>query len=121
MTRIYLGNLSPKLNEYSLIELCSPLGKIIKLDYLFYKFGPKLNQPKEFCFIQFETNQETNYAILYLNNRLVQGKRLVASLAIEQQSSSLSGGKSSHPHPHRSDTIKPTTISLIKGKGVTGA
>ena len=54
-TRLYLGNLSATVDEYSLIQLCAKWGKVSKLDYLYHKTGIQRGKPRGFAFVEFST------------------------------------------------------------------
>lgn len=51
--RLYVGNLSPTVDEFTLIQIFSKYGKITKLDFMFHKTGVLKGKPRGFAFIQF--------------------------------------------------------------------
>lgn len=53
--RLFVGNLSESLDEYSLIQFLSRHGKIAKFDYLFHKAGPKKGRPRGYAFVEYAT------------------------------------------------------------------
>ncbi|KAK4055409.1 hypothetical protein OIO90_003247 [Microbotryomycetes sp. JL221] len=127
-TRLYIGNLSSSVDEYSLMQLCSRQGKITKLDFLFHKTGPLKGKPRGYAFVEFATVQEAQQAKLNLHDKLVRGKKINVTQASEQQFNddqrlgSSTGSKSFHHHHHsNNEPMRPTTISLLKGQGVSNA
>ncbi|TFY67947.1 hypothetical protein EVG20_g3743 [Dentipellis fragilis] len=51
--RLYVGNLHPSVDEYTLIQLFSKFGKLSHLDYLFHKSGPLKGKPRGYAFVEF--------------------------------------------------------------------
>ncbi|KAH6904312.1 hypothetical protein BKA70DRAFT_1432527 [Coprinopsis sp. MPI-PUGE-AT-0042] len=45
--RLYVGNLHPTVDEYSLLHVFSKFGKVTKLDFLFHKSGPMKGKPRD--------------------------------------------------------------------------
>ncbi|KAK4048125.1 hypothetical protein OIV83_004995 [Microbotryomycetes sp. JL201] len=88
-TRLYIGNLSPSVDEYSLMQLCSRHGKITKLDFLFHKTGPLKGKPRGYAFVEFESVQEAQQARNNLHDKLVRGRKINVMQASEQVSQQL--------------------------------
>lgn len=59
--RLYVGNLHPTVDEYTLLQLFSRFGKITKLDFLFHKTGVLKGKPRGYAFIEYgdEARQPT--------------------------------------------------------------
>ncbi|GAA5921018.1 hypothetical protein JCM3775_004052 [Rhodotorula graminis] len=118
--RLYVGNLSTSVDEYSLMQLCSKLGRIAKLDYLFHKTGPQKGKPRGYAFVEYSSAEEAKRAQQTLHDRLFRGRKMMVSFASEQQEVAPTG--TTRPRgPVSNDAQKPTAISLLKGGGVTKA
>ncbi|KAM0790970.1 hypothetical protein ACM66B_004274 [Microbotryomycetes sp. NB124-2] len=131
-TRLYVGNLAPSVDEYSLMQLCSRHGKITKLDFLFHKTGALKGKPRGYAFVEFETVQEAQQARNNLHDKLVRGRKLNVMQASEQQtdertySSGIGASRTGSSggggyHGRHAEPLRPTTISLLKGQGVANA
>ncbi|GAA5976360.1 hypothetical protein JCM5350_001432 [Sporobolomyces pararoseus] len=121
--RLYIGNLSTSVDEYSLMQICSKYGKISKLDYLFHKSGPQKGKPRGYAFIDYSTKEESLKAMNTLHDKVLRGRKLIVSLASEQDSKDSSalaggGGNKKRKSVAQSEVNRPTTISLLKGQGV---
>ena len=51
--RLYVGNLSPTVDEFTLIQVFQKYGKITKLDFMFHKSGVLKGKPRGFAFIEY--------------------------------------------------------------------
>src|ERR1700733_5415524 len=51
--RLYVGNLHPTVDEYTLLTLFSKFGSITSLDFLFHKTGPSRGKPRGYAFVEF--------------------------------------------------------------------
>ncbi|GAA5824868.1 hypothetical protein JCM11251_005374 [Rhodosporidiobolus azoricus] len=119
--RLYLGNLSTSCDEYLLMQVCARHGKIAKLDYLFHKTGPQKGKPRGYAFVEYSTKEEAKRALEALHDKVVRGRKMVVSLASEQQQDPTPSGSKKSRAPAASDLHKPTAISLLKGGGVAKA
>ncbi|BGO94982.1 hypothetical protein NBRC10512_006832 [Rhodotorula toruloides] len=115
--RLYIGNLATSVDEYSLMQVCAKYGKIAKLDYLFHKTGPNKGKPRGYAFVEYSMREEAQRAMQALHDKLFRGRKMVVSLASEQQDTTFLGTKKPRG-PMSSDAHKPTAISLLKGTGV---
>ncbi|KAI5478608.1 single-stranded nucleic acid binding protein [Pseudohyphozyma bogoriensis] len=95
-TRLYIGNLSASVDEYTLMQVCAKHGKIAKLDYLFHKTGPSKGKPRGYAFVEYATKENPEDVRQY-------------------------GSASGKGRGRVADTARPTSISLLKGQGVAGA
>jgi RNA recognition motif-containing protein len=57
--RLYIGNLHPTVDEYTLLTLFTKYGTITSLDYLFHKTGPMRGKPRGFAFVEFADQSTT--------------------------------------------------------------
>ncbi|KAG0163589.1 hypothetical protein DFQ28_011476 [Apophysomyces sp. BC1034] len=79
--RLYIGNLESTVDEYAIVKLFEPYGKITFLDYMFHWNGPKKGQPRGYCFLEYDRKEEALEAISALHGRIVKGRPLVVSFA----------------------------------------
>ncbi|GAA6009656.1 hypothetical protein JCM10207_004144 [Rhodosporidiobolus poonsookiae] len=114
--RLYLGNLSTSTDEYLLMQVCAKHGKIAKLDYLFHKTGPQKGKPRGYAFVEYSSKEEAQRALQALNDKVLRGRKMVVSLASEQQPDERAPmGTKKGRAPAQNDAHKPTAISLLKG------
>ncbi|GAA6030866.1 hypothetical protein JCM8097_008914 [Rhodosporidiobolus ruineniae] len=119
--RLYVGNLSQTVDEYLLMQVCAKHGKISKLDYLFHKTGPQKGKPRGYAFVEYSTKEEAQRALQAMKDKVLRGRKMVVSLASEQQEQQTPLGTKKGRAPAQSDLHKPTAISLLKGGGVAKA
>ncbi|RUS30649.1 hypothetical protein BC938DRAFT_479114 [Jimgerdemannia flammicorona] len=55
--RLYVGNLDPTIDEYAVVKLFEPFGKITYLDFMFHWHGTKRGQPRGYCFLEYSTKE----------------------------------------------------------------
>ncbi|KAG0324926.1 hypothetical protein BGZ99_001285 [Dissophora globulifera] len=79
--RIYVGNLDPTIDEYTVLKLFSPFGKITKLDFMFHWHGPKKGTPRGYCFLEFESASQAAAAVAQMNRKAIKMRPLSVSLA----------------------------------------
>ncbi|PIL27421.1 hypothetical protein GSI_10569 [Ganoderma sinense ZZ0214-1] len=117
--RLYVGNLHPSVDEYSLLQAFSKFGKISKLDYLFHKSGPLKGKPRGYAFVEFSNKEDADKALSHANNKLLRGRKLVVTYANQAPLDSASGLPGAGMKYRRaiSDVGKPTTLSLLKSAG----
>ncbi|WWC72043.1 uncharacterized protein I206_106003 [Kwoniella pini CBS 10737] len=109
--RLYVGNLSPTIDEFTLIQIFSKYGKITKLDFMFHKTGVLKGKPRGFAFIQFSDKDDALKAMIKLHDRLLRGRKLVVTYASSAPPENL-------PLPIKgrrpTEAAKTTTLSLLK-------
>lgn len=93
------------------MQVCSKVGKIAKLDYLFHKSGPLRGKPRGYAFVEYATvavssppvrvpeqakqmptrdrvvldpQQEAQRAVTELDQKLVRGRKMSVTTAAEQ-------------------------------------
>ncbi|KAH8549184.1 hypothetical protein BGW37DRAFT_503913 [Umbelopsis sp. PMI_123] len=81
-SRLYIGNLDPTIDEYALVKLFEPFGKITLMDFLFHFAGPKRGQPRGYCFLEYSSKAEALKAIDTMNNKMIKGRPLIVSFAL---------------------------------------
>ncbi|SCV74454.1 BQ2448_8093 [Microbotryum intermedium] len=119
-TRLYIGNLSPSVDEYTLMQLCSKHGKIQQLDYLFHKSGPSRGKPRGYAFVEFSTRDEALRAMVAMDDQLVRGRKISVTAASQQQTYDDAGSSAGRGVGRGSDANRPTAISLLKSQNSGG-
>ncbi|KAG6917431.1 hypothetical protein DXG01_002517 [Tephrocybe rancida] len=111
--RLYIGNLHPTVDEYSLLQIFSKFGKVTKLDYLFHKTGALKGKPRGYAFVEYGSNDEALRALSMAHEKLLRGRKLVVTFA--QQAPPEHGG-SAYGAKRRGmmEIGRPTTLSLLK-------
>lgn len=121
--RLYVGNLSQTVDEYTLLQVFSKYGKITRLDVMYHKTGPQKGKPRGYAFIEYSNKDvsrrsawtlETDIkdalnALVKLHDRLLRGKKLIVTYASAAPAEDFLG-----PKVRRIDAPKPTTLSLMK-------
>ncbi|KIM76871.1 hypothetical protein PILCRDRAFT_77363, partial [Piloderma croceum F 1598] len=79
--RLYVGNLHPTVDEYTLLTLFSKFGSITSLDFLFHKSGPSRGKPRGYAFVEFAEQAPAQKALQTLNEKLLRGRKLVVTYA----------------------------------------
>ncbi|KAI0795094.1 hypothetical protein C8Q75DRAFT_526964 [Abortiporus biennis] len=113
--RLYVGNLHPTVDEYTLLQIFSKYGKISKLDFLFHKTGPMKGKPRGYAFIEYSETEDAAKAVATAHDKLLRGRKLVVTYAHQAPiDESMAYGKVRRSNV---ETGKPTTLSLLKGAG----
>ncbi len=53
--RLFVGNLAPSVDEYTLVQVFSKYGKITKLDLMVHNSGPQKGKPRGYAFVEYES------------------------------------------------------------------
>lgn len=53
--RLFVGNLSPTVDEYTLVQVFSKYGVIAKLDLMVHNSGPQKGKPRGYAFVEYES------------------------------------------------------------------
>ncbi|KAH9832015.1 RNA-binding domain-containing protein [Rhodofomes roseus] len=112
--RLYVGNLHPTVDEYTLLQVFTKFGKVSKLDFLFHKTGPLKGKPRGYAFIEFADANEAEKALERANDKLLRGRKLVITHA-HQAPLDQGGHSGARPRRTMNDAGKPTTLSMLKG------
>ncbi|KAI0708098.1 hypothetical protein C8T65DRAFT_650572 [Cerioporus squamosus] len=117
--RLYVGNLHPSVDEYTLLQVFSKFGKINKLDFLFHKAGPLKGKPRGYAFVEYGSKDDAEKALTHAHDKLLRGRKLVVTYANQAPLDSASGasGLGSKNRRAMSEVGKPTTLSLLKSAG----
>ncbi|KAK7044652.1 single-stranded nucleic acid binding protein [Favolaschia claudopus] len=113
--RLYVGNLHPTVDEYSLLQIFSRFGRITHLDFLFHKAGVLKGKPRGYAFVEYGSKDDALRALSTTHNKLLRGRKLVVTLA-QQAPIDLSApttGSSRH-RKIMAESGRPTTLSMIK-------
>jgi len=93
---LYVGNLSPTVDEYTLLQIFSKFGKVTKMDFMFHKTGVQKGKPRGYAFVEFSSKevggpaptvdvprlpQDAAKAMTKLHERLLRGRKLVVTPA----------------------------------------
>ncbi|KAL1412784.1 hypothetical protein Q8F55_000532 [Vanrija albida] len=110
--RLFIGNLAPAVDEYTLVQVFSKFGKITKLDLMFHKSGPLKGKPRGYAFIEFASQDAALKALVKLHDRLLRGRKLVVTYATAAPPEDLAYPKSRRV----GEAAKPTALSLLKSR-----
>ncbi|KAF9378406.1 hypothetical protein CPB97_009597 [Podila verticillata] len=114
-TRIYVGNLDPTIDEYTVLKLFTPFGKITKLDFMFHWHGPKKGTPRGYCFLEFETADQATKAVMQMNRKAIKLRPLNVSLAnLAPPSTDSEQGRKRTLDPSRSSTFSILKAGALK-------
>ncbi|KAF8443752.1 hypothetical protein L210DRAFT_3371115, partial [Boletus edulis BED1] len=114
--RLYVGNLSPTVDEYALLQVFTKFGKIAKLDFLFHKSGVNKGKSRGYAFVEFMSEADAAKALHATNRKLLRGRKLVVTFA--QQAPSHDSGSTSYTGRSRRSDAMPTALSLVKSSGM---
>nr|XP_046162091.1 probable RNA-binding protein 18 isoform X2 [Oncorhynchus gorbuscha] len=109
--RLWIGNIDPKITEYHLVKLMERFGKVKQFDFLFHKSGPMEGPPRRYCFVNFHTKEEAEWAIHCLNGKLALSKKLVVRW-VHAQLPHNACGFDQKQHQTNSDT--PPAWSMVR-------
>ncbi|KAF8979700.1 hypothetical protein BDQ17DRAFT_1167423, partial [Cyathus striatus] len=113
--RLYIGNLHPSVDEYSLLQIFSKFGKVTKLDFLFHRSGLLKGKPRGYAFIEYGNQDDALKALTMAHDKLLRGRKIVVTYA--QQAPLEHGGMGMTGSKHKKGVIesgRPTTLSLLK-------
>ncbi|BEI82758.1 hypothetical protein CcaverHIS002_0306260 [Cutaneotrichosporon cavernicola] len=95
--RLFVGNLAPSVDEYTLVQVFSN--------------GPQKGKPRGYAFVEYESKDDAVKALVKLHDRLLRGRKLVVTYA---NAAPVDDGQ---PQPFKRRTeIKPTSLSLLKAR-----
>ncbi|GLB41074.1 putative RNA recognition motif containing protein [Lyophyllum shimeji] len=112
--RLYVGNLHPTVDEYTLLQIFSKFGKVTKLDFLFHKTGALKGKPRGYAFVEYGTNDEAAKALSMAHDKLLRGRKLVVTHAHQAPVEAGGAGASGVKRKSMMETGRPTTLSLLK-------
>ncbi|PPQ67689.1 hypothetical protein CVT26_007416 [Gymnopilus dilepis] len=115
--RLYVGNLHPTVDEYTLLQVFSKFGKVTKLDYLFHKTGPLKGKPRGYAFIEYGNPDDALKALTVAHEKPLRGRKLVVTFAHQAPLDQYGGVGIPSSLKNRKtmmDTGRPTALSMIK-------
>jgi len=93
-SRIWIGNLDPRVTEFELVRLFRNCGTINKLEYLFHKIGPQAGQPRGYAFLTFAKRDDAIKARREFDGKTLLGRTLLVKPARSVSHDDLMGPKS---------------------------
>ncbi|KAF8269459.1 hypothetical protein EI94DRAFT_1450403, partial [Lactarius quietus] len=117
--RLYVGNLHPTVDEYTLIQVFSKFGKLARLDYLFHKTGALRGKPRGYAFVEYTGERDAAVALEAANGKVLRGRNITvtyahqAPLDAHAHYPALRRTLPQHHHQQQ-DSGRPTTLSLLK-------
>ncbi|CAM9135331.1 unnamed protein product [Ectocarpus sp. 6 AP-2014] len=73
---LFVGNLSYRVSEAVIIKLFTPFGKVVREQFCYHKVGPRLGEPRGFCFVEYSNVDDAAKAIRALHGRKLYGRPL---------------------------------------------
>ncbi|CDU24961.1 uncharacterized protein SPSC_04794 [Sporisorium scitamineum] len=119
-TRLYVSNLHPTVDEYTLIHTFNKWGKIKKLDFLFHKSGPQRGQPRGYAFVEYASPMEALQAVAGARDKTLRGRKISVTFASKNTDSVVDSPNGVGPHRrdrrglNDGDAAKTTQLSLNK-------
>ncbi|KAJ4474425.1 hypothetical protein J3R30DRAFT_677396 [Lentinula aciculospora] len=110
--RLFIGNLHPTVDEYTLLQIFTKFGKVTKLDFLFHKSGALKGKPRGYAFLEYGSHNEAQRALNSVNGKLLHGRKLAVTYA--NQAPDIDGGGISRQRKTMMETGRPTTLSMLK-------
>ena len=59
--RLFVGNLAPTVDEYTLLQVFSKCGKITSMDFMFHKTGVMKGKPRGYAFVEYATAEVSHH------------------------------------------------------------
>ncbi|KAF9447613.1 RNA-binding domain-containing protein, partial [Macrolepiota fuliginosa MF-IS2] len=115
--RIYVGNLSSSVDEYTLVQVFSKFGKLTNVDYLFHKAGPMKGKPRGYAFIKYANESDAQKAMSTAHDKLLRGRKIIVTYAHHALMDS--GGTGGKGRRAMMEIGRPTTLSLLKSRSVS--
>lgn len=82
MKRVYLGNISYGMKEDKLNEICSAYGTVTSVKVITDR---ETGRSRGFAFVEMETPEQANALIEALNEKDMDGRKVIAAIAREKQ------------------------------------
>ncbi|GAB4287551.1 MAG: RNA-binding protein [Ignavibacteriaceae bacterium] len=95
---IFVGNLSPEVNEQDIMSLFSQIGQVKEVKIIRDMFS---RQSRGFAFVEMPGNAEAQKAINELNTRELKGKKIVVNEAKPRRDNKKRGGGRFQGGKHR--------------------
>ncbi|KAF7297743.1 Single-stranded nucleic acid binding protein [Mycena kentingensis (nom. inval.)] len=111
LDRLYVGNLHPSVDEYTLLQIFRKHGNVTKFDFLFHKTGLLKGKPRGYAFVEYGDKDDAQRAQTALNDKLLRGRKMVVTFAQNAPADALTPGK---PRKMVTEAGRPTTLSMLK-------
>ncbi|KAF9042923.1 hypothetical protein BJ165DRAFT_1405337 [Panaeolus papilionaceus] len=112
--RLYIGNLHPTVDEYTLLHVFSKFGKVTKLDFLFHKTGVMKGKPRGYSFIEYGNKDDALRALTIAHDKPLRGRKLVVTFAHQAPLDQYTAPATFRSRKTVMETGRPTTLSMIK-------
>ncbi|KAH9475949.1 putative RNA-binding protein 18 [Psilocybe cubensis] len=118
--RLYVGNLHPTVDEYTLLQIFSKFGKVTKMDFLFHKSGALKGKPRGYAFIEYGNPDDARKALTMAHEKPLRGRKLVVTFAHQAPLDQYGSGSgialpsSLKNRKTMNDAGRPTALSLMK-------
>jgi len=115
--RLYIGNLHPSVDEFTLLQVFSKFGKVTKMDFLFHKTGLLKGKPRGYAFIEYGNKDDALKALNMAHEKPLRGRKLTVTFAHQAPLDQYSGVGASASLKGRKtlmETGRPTTLSMLK-------
>jgi len=70
-TRLWIGNLDPRLREFHLLKMVQRYGTIDNFDFLFHRTGPNIGLPRGYAFVTFQDKEAAEKCLRSLDGTKV--------------------------------------------------
>jgi len=81
-SRLWIGNLDPKVTEYAMLKLLQRFSVTIQsFDFIYHRAGREKGQPRGYCFVTLSTPQEAATIMNKLNGKMALSRRLAVKYA----------------------------------------
>jgi len=80
-TRLWIGNLDPRLREFHLLKMVQRYGTIDNFDFLFHRTGPNIGLPRGYAFVTFQDKEAAETCLKSLDGTKVLEKHVAVRWA----------------------------------------
>eukprot|EP00794_Sanderia_malayensis_P018810 gene18810-20706_t len=113
--KIWIGNIDKRLTEYQLIQMLKQFGDIKKFEFLFHLHGPMKGEPRGYCFVEYENEQQSLKAIQLLNGKKVLSKSIIVDWAKPEENHDFSKKESKKAEPSKK-LSRDIKIQMLEAK-----
>ncbi|KAK6196027.1 hypothetical protein SNE40_001331 [Patella caerulea] len=91
--RLWIGNIDPKITEFTILKLLQKFGQLVRFDFLYHKSGPDKGKSRGYCFVSYSTKEEATKALRKVNGKFALTKKLVVRWAHIEPDTSIESKK----------------------------
>lgn len=102
---LFVGNLDKRVTEYQLLTIFTPLGNVVRCNYLWHLTGEQRGLPRGYAFIEYETKEQAERAREATDGKIVLGRPMVVRFAEPKDWDDIEAGA------HQSKMAKAETSS----------